>query len=291
MEAILLHPVKNADGTNISRFHHPITRDFEEDHQQTSGGRPSSGKADAQEGVCDVDFLLWFAKKERAHGAGYILTEIEDAIKNNADHAKELDDDYHILEAAKYVVEEEAKETEEEHHCHKNKYMRDKGNAGLRLADFQKMEQARAANLSLAEVAALRCYTTPCFRLINAPLRRIYTERTSKDPYPNAQPHPLKYTTYLVYRAVKKLRACNVFNTGSQSYVRYLWRGVTDQEVPDYFMKSGGTDTACLSTSKDLKVVGKFAKSSRTRCACVLACVRVSVCARACITCWNAFTN
>ena len=49
--------------------------------------------------------------------------------------------------------------------------VRDQGHAGMRLADFAAHEMALAAELTLAEVAALRLYSGPMFAPMNYALR------------------------------------------------------------------------------------------------------------------------
>ena len=49
--------------------------------------------------------------------------------------------------------------------------VRDHGHAGMRLADFAAHEMAVAAELTLAEVAALRLYSGPMFAPMNYALR------------------------------------------------------------------------------------------------------------------------
>ena len=49
--------------------------------------------------------------------------------------------------------------------------VRDQGHAGMRLADFAAHEMAVAAELTLAEVAALRLYSGPMFAPMNYALR------------------------------------------------------------------------------------------------------------------------
>ena len=75
---------------------------------------------------------------------------------------------------------------------------RDHGHLGLRLDDFAGMKEAVRAELSMAEVAALRLYTTSTFRLINDPLRA------------HAPKHPLAVTVLHISRALKKLRALHM---------------------------------------------------------------------------------
>jgi len=104
-------------------------------------------------------------------------------------------------------------------------------------------------------------YTTKCYRLINLPLRRIIKERASPAVYRDPKPHPLPFTTFLLYRAVKKLRACNLHKNDIREYTRYLWRGMKDLTISEDFEKSGGTHTACMSTTKSLEVVKHYCDS------------------------------
>ena len=76
-----------------------------------------------------------------------------------------------------------------------------------------------------------------------------------------AKPHPLRFTLYLLYRAVKKLRACNLHSFDTRAYSRYLWRGVKNVKVSEEFVQGGGTHTSCMSTTKSLEVVSYFCKS------------------------------
>jgi len=102
----------------------------------------------------------------------------------------------------------------------------------------------------MAEVAAVRVYTTMCYHLINTPLRRILKEYKTRLEIAKSHQemstctiadmeteHPLKFTTYLIYRAVKKLRACNMYAFDTRAYTRYLWRGLKDRRTEDAFMK------------------------------------------------------
>lgn len=216
------------------------------------------------EALSEVDFLHWFAETERTFGHEFILMEVENAIKFNLDNAKELNEEHHILEDVKYVLYEEAKEEERYHNATRIKYTRDKDHGKMRLKDFHEKQQARDARLTLSEVAALRVYTTSAFRLVNGPLRRLYSESSAVNTPEKLikRGHPLRFTTFLIYRAVKKLRACNLFDLDFRSHVtRYLWRGIKDRSVKDEFMLTGGTEVACMSTSKSLQIVEAFANN------------------------------
>ena len=217
----------------------------------------------ASEPSSEVDFLYWFAETERKHGPKYILLEVKNAVEQNLDDAAQLDKTHHFVDLVKYVLEEEAQEMEAFHHTTRVPYTRDKDHGGMRLKDFHEKSPAKVARLSLSEVAALRVYTTALFRLVNEPLRRLHARNSINDPEKLIQMgHPLRFTTFLIYRAVKKLRACNLFDNDMRSHVtRYLWRGIADRNVPDEFMRTGGADVACMSTSKSLKTVLRFSKN------------------------------
>ena len=211
----------------------------------------------------EVDFLYWFAETERKHGPKYILLEVENAVKYDLDGAAKLDETHRLVNQVKYVLEEKAREVETFHHGTRVSYMLDKGHGGMRLKDFHERSEAKDARLSLSEVAALRVYTTALFRLVNGPLRRLHAHNSVNDPEKLIQMgHPLKFTTFLIYRAVKKLRACNLFDIDMRSHVtRYLWRGIANRHVNDEFMRTGGAEVACMSTSKSLKTVQIFSKN------------------------------
>ena len=261
-----------------------------------------------QQDLNDFDFLLDFTKfvQDEDHDAGLcVLKEIESAVSKDwgetsegkskdPDNIKGLDKENKIsfLEHAKYVIKEEAEESQQESPSGV-RYTRDKGNKGLKLRDFWSKKQARDAKLTMAECAALRVYTTPCYMIINKPLRRISSEHfeAQEKRMKNAEVrkrneecrrvgdarqeigemdlkilakhgHPLRFTTYLIYRAVKKLRACNMHAFDIRAYNRYLWRGLKDVTTKEDFMKTGGTDTSCFSTTKSLQVVSNFCRSA-----------------------------
>ena len=129
------------------------------------------------------------------------------------------------------------------------KLTKDEHNNGKTLSDFHSMTPAKKAQLSLAEVAALRLYTTRAFRLVNGPLRQ------------GIRPHPLAATTLFISRAVKKLRA-NHMHTGRAFSTQYLWRGLRNVTISEEFMLNGGTEPGCMSTSRDLATVANYALST-----------------------------
>ena len=226
---------------------------------------------DADAEFDDIHFLTKFAKFVKEHDAVHagncVLAEIAEAMKmdpeTDPDKCKELEaaltaegDGFKTFEEmANYVVKEEASEVKLLSAATGMCYTRDKNRTGWTLRHFHQHRNAREANLTLAEVAAVRVYTTACYKLINLPLRRIVKERQASrtDHSIPCKRHPLPFTTYLLYRAVKKLRACNLHKFDTRAYSRYLWRGVRDLQISKEFEEVGGTHAACMSTSKSLE--------------------------------------
>ena len=127
--------------------------------------------------------------------------------------------------------------------------------SGWKLKNFK--ERKEANELTMAETAALRIYTSSIFRLINGPLRRPDAFRRLAD-----HKHPLALTTLLISTSLKKLRANHM--TGQFFKPRYLYRGMQNLVVRpgDDFMLNGGAEQACMSTSSDINVVARYAASS-----------------------------
>ena len=159
--------------------------------------------------------------------------------------------------------------------------MRDEGRKKEQtLQSFAKADEASACNLQLIEVAALRLYTTSTFVLINDPLRDNATASDGKAAL--LPKHPLGVTTYHITSALKKLRALNfrdmmetrrdeasltrasqAADGASTLAGQYLWRGMRDVAVSDYFMSFGGSEPSCMSTSESIEVVAGYALSSK----------------------------
>mmetsp|Transcript_24508 Transcript_24508/g.33793 ORF Transcript_24508/g.33793 Transcript_24508/m.33793 type:complete len:154 (+) Transcript_24508:24-485(+) len=73
-------------------------------------------------------------------------------------------------------------------------------------------------------------------------------------------PVPLAATTYCIYTGLKKMRAVN-FRPGMFEQGMFLWRGMQNLVLPKDFHVDGGSELACVSTSKSVEVVGKYASS------------------------------
>ena len=132
---------------------------------------------------------------------------------------------------------------------------------GLCLADFAAHNEATSSGLSVAEVLALRLYTTAAFRTVNTRLRDavassggLSTER--KTP----RPHPLPCTVAFLKDGLMKLRNTHV-DRGQATEAIDLWRGLKDMTLSDAFVSAGGTEVAPMSTTKDWKVALGYSRS------------------------------
>jgi len=123
------------------------------------------------------------------------------------------------------------------------------------------MPEALKARLSLAEVAALRIYTSCLFGYINGPFRR-------KENLLGFQaPHPVAVTVTLIRDGIRKLRANHVGQ--SQKDAVCFWRGMKDLQIPPDFENEGGTELTCMSTTADIKIAGQYGQSENPLIFCV----------------------
>ena len=127
-----------------------------------------------------------------------------------------------------------------------NGVKRDVGNEGKTLSDFLNHADARKAKLTTAHVLALRLYTSNSYWRINKSLRDGCTEDN---------PHPYAATVYFIHDGILKLR---LTRAGDATAVRCFWRGLTDMTVAEEFMKQGGTEMGCMSTTEGFDVALKF---------------------------------
>ena len=128
---------------------------------------------------------------------------------------------------------------------------RDKGRGQTMLAGFMANPKAVKANLNEAELVAMRLYTF-AYKFMNDPL-------SDDERYGRREPCLLPVTTHFAQNGIKKLRALHV-----ASGELTLWRGMCNREVPDEFMRMGGTELAFMSTTRDLCVAVRFCLSQRS---------------------------
>lgn len=127
----------------------------------------------------------------------------------------------------------------------------DKGHSNWFLQDFCAQPQAISAELTQYEVAALRVYTTCCFKAINIPLR---------EGCGDARPHPLPATTVFLYEGLKKLRITHLEDGSFKPCT--LWRGLKGRVEDLFFERRGGTESACVSVSSDRDVACGYADAN-----------------------------
>ena len=161
------------------------------------------------------------------------------------------------IEELKYVLYEPAAELVTAHG------VRDQGRSGERLIDFATHTAARAAELSLAHVLALRLYTTPAFSLLNAPLRELQCAEDGSvlNPPRIREPHRLPTTVTFLSEAIKKLRAPEADRREAYQALT-LYRGLRNVSAGEAFLLFGGTELAPMSTTTDLHVALSYSTST-----------------------------
>jgi hypothetical protein len=135
----------------------------------------------------------------------------------------------------------------------------DTGNTGRKLKDFHQHEISLLAGLVIWHVLVIRLYTSSSFRLFNAPLRSLLTNKGH-----TKSQHPLRFTVYMLTEGIKKLRAVEAerdpvgYNTEKE-----LWRGMADMEVDVQgpFLSQGGTEMAVMSTTCDKEVALSYSRT------------------------------
>ena len=130
----------------------------------------------------------------------------------------------------------------------------DKKREHANLSYFMMCPEAQEAKLKLAEVAALRLYTTSAYIHINGPLRDL--ERWSR-----SEQCPLPATTRFAAEGAKKLRALNTKTMKNT----VLWRGMRNLKVKAEFLANGGTDRAFMSATKKLDLAVRYSLSLLSR--------------------------
>lgn len=190
-----------------------------------------------------------------------LLAEEEEAIVHEVRERGSTQRDAHGFCDAdwlRYVYEEAAVEAPLEEGMPSD--VLDRGHAGMRLDDFVNHPLARAAQLTRAEVLALR-YAPPqsdhtCVRLLgrrrysfclctlSAPLvRSLYTtsmyrsiNKPLRDGCSESRPHPLPSLVANLSHALSSLRVHGATGSSGGSI---LWRGVRDFDLSDEFKERG----------------------------------------------------
>lgn len=112
-------------------------------------------------------------------------------------------------------------------------------------------DAVRDAGLEFHHVLALRLYTTSSYKSINNPMRQS----------PPVLPHPFGATLYYISDALSKLREVQGKDPTLRNTSQVYWRGMKNLQITEEFLKTGGTEMACMSTTSSRKVAEEFALS------------------------------
>lgn len=124
-------------------------------------------------------------------------------------------------------------------------------------------DEAKKARLQIHHVLALRLYSTSSFKRINDPLRAAF--------HSGAPAHPFAATTLIINEGIKLLQAGDIdgaeydysdaggITDGTQ---KVFWRGIKKGKLPETFLRTGGTEYACMSTSESRAEAAQFSKQN-----------------------------
>jgi hypothetical protein len=188
-----------------------------------------------QKFVAEAHELICGEFGDAAHGYFKLMKVNENEVRNRAvdgvpsifKEVRELEVDQgrdEVMEHLKYILDEHASEK-----LYPNG-MRDKGRAGMTIDDFMEHEFVKKADLTKAQVVALRLYTTSAFKYINGPLR---------DPM-RKEPHPLPVTVTLIAQGILNLR--RIHGEANAVETTVLWRGLKNMTTSNEFGDKGGTE-------------------------------------------------
>ena len=184
---------------------------------------------------------------------GQLLNSMEEEFRKNDDGKWWAEYEYVVKRCAELDVDLPSTEPGE-YSVSGVQIVRDAGHAGMSLDDFQSHEFAQRANLSRAEVAALRLYTGPCYKPLNRALRTQQIDAWAT-------------TIGCCYSAVLSLSFL--------SEPTRVYRGVKEDErqlPPDFLKKkgqerkfAGGVERAFMSTTKSREVALDFSGDADTQ--------------------------
>ena len=162
-----------------------------------------------------------------------------------------LNDDGKWMKHFDYIVNQPAFEwVEDPFTPHR---VRDKGHNGWTLDTFVNLDIARKAQLSSAEVAALRLYTGPLYAPWNNALRNSKADLSSLEQWGTC--------ISVLYSAIFKLsflsKKTTVYRGINESRFK-LPNSFTDHQSRKEF--AGGVELAFMSTSTDINVAAEYAK-------------------------------
>ena len=171
-----------------------------------------------------------------------IVQEVE-KFATSAESENNKEERMDVLRWLHYILSEETSEKKFANG------IRDEGRGKKKLSYFVGHQIAKSAELTEAEVVALRLYTTPVYKFMNNPLRE-------------EKKCPLAVTTYFAYEGIKKLRK----QAAQEKEPIVLWRGLRNVKMTNDFKKGGqgGTELAFMSTTRDLAVAIKYSLSQES---------------------------
>jgi len=193
--------------------------------------------------------------KKYSDPLGAIREEFRQVFRAEPDVAKAKQGE----ELLTYILDEPAREVQEHSNDGHSLVVRDIGHAGMTLHHFALMKEAQQAALSVAEIAALRIYTSALFQYINLPFR------LPENRHGFEKPHPCGLTVTFIQDGLKKLRK---HHAGRNEKV-YFWRGMKDLCIPSDFEERGGTELQCMSTTADIEIAGHYGQSKTPLIFCV----------------------
>lgn len=195
----------------------------------------------------------FFVFGDEAHYVEGLTTKIKELTRSMEEECT-TNDSGKWKEAYNYVVYEKAVEISAD--PMRPNRVRDKGNGGMTLSDFCNHQTSVNANLTQAEVAALRLYTGPLYEPWNRALR-FYSKN----------PDLLKsWSTCItvLYNAILNL-------SWQQKAARIVYRGVNETffRLPDAFLNgvdgdfAGGVELAFMSTSLEKSTALEYSKKGK----------------------------
>jgi hypothetical protein len=133
--------------------------------------------------------------------------------------------------------------------------IRDYCRSGKSIDDYLKMPQSKKTKMNKPEAVSLRFYSSPSFPAVTMWLR---------DPASTTQ-HPLAAIVYCICTGIRKQLALGAEDQDAAVREVIVWRGFSDLQISDNFLKYGGSEFAPMSTTTDPSVaVGYAVRKAQT---------------------------
>eukprot|EP00966_Prymnesium_polylepis_P191987 4449055-Prymnesium_polylepis.1 len=224
--------------------------------------------ATVRDAASGIDHLLdlgtEFVMPPISEGVEKIKAEIENLNKGSESHCT-ADERKEYLENLQYILNKESgsssktfkhagdlkRDCDEAGNVHPDRKLSD--GTRKRFDDFVHEAQTRTKTTSDREsplhephALALRLYTTSTYKLINKPMRK-------------RQKHPLPITVKYLMDGIRYLRGADELDELGEVN---LFRGMQNMNLPETFLKTGGTEAAPMSTTTDLRVAVNYCRNS-----------------------------